>query len=206
MMDFTRNPTDDSLRALGEFARSRHIPAMLPECAMLLRQTVMLSRPKKILEIGTGNGFSGICMLLSAPGARLYTIEHNESRAEEAKENFRAAGVLDRVTVFTGDVYEILPYVSGSFDFVFFDGPKAHYKEFFAQIREYIAPGGVLYCDNVLFRGYVRGEKEYVHRMNTIVKNMREFLRILCEDKEFTTGVYDIGDGVSVSIRQRHED
>lgn len=175
------------------------VPVMKYDAVRLLSQIVRLKAPKKILEIGTATGFSGINMLLSSPNSHLYTIEHNESRVEEARINFEKAGLIDRVSFFVGDVHEIINFVTGEFDFLFFDGPKSHYLEFVKKLRPYLAKGAVLVCDNVLFRGTVSGEVGYERRMRTIVNNMHEFLDYMTQG-EWDTSVYDVGDGVSVSI------
>lgn len=175
------------------------VPVMKYDAVRLLSQIVRLKKPKKILEIGTATGFSGICMLQASPDAHLYTIEHNESRVEKARENFTKAGLIDRVSFFVGDVHEIINFITGEFDFLFFDGPKSHYLEFVKKLRPYLTPGAVLVCDNVLFRGTVNGEASYERRMRTIVNNMHEFLDYMTEG-EWDTSVYDIGDGVSISI------
>lgn len=175
------------------------VPVMKYDAVRLLSQIVRLKAPKKILEIGTATGFSGISMLMSAPEAHLYTIEHNESRVMKARENFTRAGLIDRVSFFIGDVHEIINFVTGEFDFLFFDGPKSHYLEFVKKLRPYLAPNAVLVCDNVLFRGTVSGEADYERRMRTIVNNMHEFLDYMTQG-EWDTAVYDVGDGVSVSI------
>ena len=175
------------------------VPVMKLDAIGLLRQTVRLKQPKKILEIGTATGFSGITMLQASPDAILYTIEHNESRVKLARQNFEEAGLSDRVHFFVGDVREIIDFITGEFDFLMFDGPKSHYLEFLNKLRPCLSSGAVLFCDNVLFRGSVNGEKDYVRRNRTIVNNMRDFLDKMTEG-EWDTAVYDVGDGVSISI------
>lgn len=189
----------EELIKIHEEGLENFVPVMKYDAVRLLCQIVRLKSPKKILEIGTATGFSGISMLLSAPEAHLYTIEHNESRVEKARENFTRAGLIDRVSFFVGDVHDIINFVTGEFDFLFFDGPKSHYLEFVKKLRPYLAPNAVLVCDNVLFRGTVSGEVGYERRMRTIVNNMHEFLDYMTEG-EWDTAVYDVGDGVSVSI------
>lgn len=189
----------DELIEIHEEGLKNFVPVMKYDAVRLLSQIVRLKKPKKILEIGTATGFSGICMLQASPDAHLYTIEHNESRVEKARENFTKAGLIDRVSFFVGDVHEIINFITGEFDFLFFDGPKSHYLEFVKKLRPYLTPGAVLVCDNVLFRGTVSGEASYERRMRTIVNNMHEFLDYMTEG-EWDTSVYDIGDGVSISI------
>ncbi len=175
------------------------VPVMKVDSASLLRQIVTLAQPKKILEIGTATGFSGMLMLECAKDAHLYTIEHNESRVNEARENFKKAGLDNRATFFVGNVHEVIDFVSGEFDFLFFDGPKSHYLEFLLKLRPFLKSGAILVCDNVLFRGIVEEKTQVERRMRTIAGNMREFLDYITGD-EWNSAVYDIGDGVSVSI------
>lgn len=186
----------DGIRRKGE---ETFVPVMKVDSASLLRQIVALKNPKKILEIGTATGFSGMVMLEVAKDAHLYTIEHNESRVKEARENFKKAGLYDRATFFVGNVHELIEFVSGEFDFLFFDGPKSHYLDFLLKLRPFLKSGAVLVCDNVLFRGIVEEKCDVERRMRTIAGNMREFLDYITGD-EWISAVYDIGDGVSVSI------
>lgn len=193
-----RGLTPQLLR-IREEGEKNFVPVMKLDAVSLLRQTVRLKKPKKILEIGTATGFSGIAMLLACPDATLYTIEHNESRVEIARKNFAEAGLSNRVNFFVGNVHEIIDFITGEFDFLFFDGPKSHYLEFLEKLSPYLAPNAVLFCDNVLFRGAVSGEQDYVRRNRTIVVNMRNFLDTLTGG-DWDTAVYDVGDGVSISI------
>ena len=188
------------LAELEESARERFMTVMLPDTARFIEQLVLLHKPKKILEIGTAIGYSGILMLEVFSGSHLYTIEYLEERAAEAKKNFEQANLADRVTQFIGDAKDIIGNISGEYDFIFIDGPKSWYDNFFDTLSNHLAAGGVIICDNVLFRGYISGQNEYEHRMQTIVANMRNFLDKLTKDERFVTNIYDVGDGLAVSV------
>ena len=88
------------------------------------------------------------------------------------------------------------------FDFVFLDCNKSKYKDLFPKIKNILISGGVLFADNVFYRGYVTGEVKAPHRQNTIKNNMREFLRLITSDEDFITTLSDIGDGISVSYKK----
>ena len=85
---------------------------------------------------------------------------------------------------------------------VFLDCNKSKYKDLFPKIKNILVSGGVLFADNVFYRGYVTGEVKAPHRQNTIKKNMREFLRLITSDEDFITTLSDIGDGISVSYKK----
>ena len=161
-----------------------------------------MKKPQKILEFGTSVGCSGIALLKASENARLYTIERYEKSFYEAKENFEKFGLLDRVNQFLGDALDVVDEVGDGFDFVFLDCNKSKYKDLFPKIKNLLNSGGVLFADNVLFRGYITGEVKALHRHNTIKNNMREFLRLISEDEDFITVVSDVGDGISISYKK----
>ncbi|MCI8412855.1 MAG: O-methyltransferase [Clostridia bacterium] len=191
-------------RKILEYADERFIAVLLPETVAFLRQAVSLCRPLRILEIGTAIGYSGIVMLGAAPSdAVLYTVEQSEERIEVAKDFFRRAGFLSRVTFYCGDATQIVPNISGTFDFIFLDGPKAQYCEYLPFLSRALSEGGVLFCDNVLYEGMVSGEKEIKNHKGGLVKKLDLFLRNLMKDSSLCSSVLPVGDGVSLSIKTR---
>lgn len=190
------------LEQLKKFARERYIPVMLDDTRQLLFDVVQKNSPKRILEIGTAIGYSGIVMLTAAPDATLNTIEMDEKSAAMAKENFSQAGLEKRVNIFVGDAREIVPLLSGSYDFVFMDGPKGQYEKFLPYVTEVLNVGGTLVCDNVLYKGLVEHVPENKrHKHITVARNMNEFLHDICNNKHYETILYRIGDGVTVSVK-----
>ena len=193
--------SDELLKEMTAYADENFIPVLLPESAVFLAQTVMLKRPKKVLEIGTAIGYSSQIILRNG-AERLYTVEIKEEMLDKAKEYFSRANLLDRVTCFLGDAGEILPLMEGEFDFIFMDGPKTKYIEYLPNVKRMLAPGGILLCDNVLFNGMVTGEEQFVKKKATIINGLDKFLTAICADEDFTTSILPVGDGMSLSIRK----
>ena len=108
----------------------------------------------------------------------------------------------DRITQYVGDAVDIISNLNEKFDFVFLDCNKSKYKDLLPIIKLKMTTGGVLFADNVLYRGYITGEVKAPHRHNTIKNNMREFLRLISTDKGFITTISDVGDGVSISYKK----
>lgn len=181
--------------------KANGIPTILTDSLNLLLLTLSIAKPKKILEIGTATGMSGICMLNTLKNASLTTIEKDESSFFEAKKNFAEMGFSNRVTQLLGDAGEVLNYIDGQFDFVFLDGPKSHYIDYMPDILRVLVAGGVLFCDNVLFRGYVDGSKPFSKGDNTIVKNLRLFINETINNPKLTTQVLNVGDGILISYK-----
>lgn len=191
---------DERIKALRKDALLRGIPVADDETLQYLLFTVTALQPKRILEIGTAVGLSGAAMLYAAKEARLTTIELEEERFLEAKANFAALGLSERVTAHLGDAGEILSMMNGQFDFVFLDGPKAQYEKYLFDLKRLMRRGAVLFSDDVLLFGWVSGEEETPLKRRSIVEKIRSYLKVITEDKEFITSVLDIGDGVATSV------
>ncbi len=206
-MDFLESLNRKTVGDMAEMRKNaygEHIPVLFSETERLLDVLVRMKQPRKILEIGTAIGFSGILMLKAAPLATLNTIEKLTDSADAARENFRKYGVSDRVNLFEGDAGEIIPMLTGSYDFIFMDGPKGQYPEFYPYLKKLLVSGGVLVCDNVLYKGLVENIPENKrHKHITIARNLHVFLEIISNDPEMSTVTLKIGDGVSVSVKMR---
>lgn len=181
-----------------------YIQSIKKESAEILTRYIELAAPKKILEVGTGEGKSGILMLLAAPlGCELVTIEKDAAAADTAKENFANAGLAGRVTVICGDAAEVLPTLSDSFDFIFLDGPKGQYINYLPRLVDLLRVKGILAADNVLFRGMVLDKAEPPHEYRSLVKNLRRFLNAINTDERLDTHLFYTGDGISISTKEK---
>ena len=156
-------------------------------------------KPKRILEIGVNRGLSGIAMLLKSSESKLSGIEIDEEKIKIAKDNYKLFDLTDRAKIFQGDASEIIPILTGTYDFIFLDGPKGHYFEYLPHLLSILSTGGVLFADNVLFRGYVGEDKQAPKRHNTIKHSMENFINAITTDKTLKTQIIDIEDGISIT-------
>lgn len=189
------------IKELRKQAALRGEPVLREKSFDLLLETVKRFNPFRVLEIGVNEGLTSEAILVTVPGARVTGIEISEEKAAAAKKNYAAFGVNDRAKVFIGDAAEVLPMLTGEYDFVFLDGPKGHYAEYLEYIEQVLVKGGVLFCDNVLYRGYLSGEKKVPHKHATIKHSLEKFTARVTDEKIFYTKIYDIEDGVSVSVK-----
>ncbi len=106
---------------------------------------------KNALEIGTSTGYSGmwIAWALSKTGGKLITIEIDRGRYKEALANFREAGLSNYIDARLGDAHEIVPSLSGPFDFVFCDADKDWYINYLKALLSKITVGGCFAAHNV---------------------------------------------------------
>ncbi len=191
---------DEKLQAKRTEALSRGIPVADDETLQFLLLSLKMQKPQKILEIGTAVGLSGVAMLRTCKNATLTTIELEEERYLEAKENFKLFNVDKRVSAYLGDAGEILAMMDGQFDFVFLDGPKAQYEKYLFDLKRLMKDGALLFADDVLLYGWVSGEEETPQKRRSIVEKIRSYLQVITADKDFHTSVLNVGDGVALSV------
>lgn len=196
------SPNQQPFADLIEYADKNSVPILLPESVAFLSQILRVYKPKKILEIGTAIGYSGSVMLKESQ-AKLITIDMNEELVNIAKENFIKNGFADRVKIFCGDACEIIPIMEGEFDFIFVDGPKTRYIDFYPYLKKMLKKDGILLCDNILFNGMVTGEQQIGKNKNTIVEKLDLFLKTLFMDDDFASSILPVGDGLSFSIKTK---
>lgn len=191
---------DERIIVRRKDALARGIPVADDETLQFLLLTLAATKPTRILEIGTAVGLSTVAMLYECKNARITTMELEEERYLEAKQNFADFGVLDRVTAHLGDAGEILAMMDGEFDFVFLDGPKAQYEKYLFDLKRLMKKGAILFADDVLLYGWVSGEEPTPQKRHSIVDKIRSYLETVTADKDFITSVLNVGDGVALSV------
>lgn len=191
---------DERIIARRKDALARGIPVADDETLQFLLLTLAATKPTRILEIGTAVGLSAVAMLYECPNARITTMELEEERYLEAKQNFADFGVSQRVTAHLGDAGEILAMMDGEFDFVFLDGPKAQYEKYLFDLKRLMKKGAILFADDVLLYGWVSGEEPTPQKRHSIVDKIRSYLETITADKDFITSVLNVGDGVALSV------
>ena len=197
---------DERIIARRKDALARGIPVADDETLQFLLLTLAATKPMRILEIGTAVGLSTVAMLYECENARITTMELEEERYLEAKQNFADFGVLDRVTAHLGDAGEILAMMDGEFDFVFLDGPKAQYEKYLFDLKRLMKKGAILFADDVLLYGWVSGEEPTPQKRHSIVDKIRSYLETVTQDGDFITSVLNVGDGVALSVYRGGEE
>lgn len=189
---------------LERSAIENHVPVIRPDMQSFLKVLLAIYHPRRILEVGTAVGFSALLMATNtAPACRITTIENYEKRIPLARENFRRAGMEERITLLPGDAKEILPSLRESFDFIFMDAAKGQYIHFLPEVLRLLRVDGVLVSDNVLQDGDII-ESHYAieQRDRTIYKRMREYLYVLKHTEGLLTSIVAVGDGAAVTVKQ----
>src|SRR5690625_2407947 len=184
-------------------ALQNHIPIMDPVSMQFVSQLIQVHRPENILEIGTAIGYSALRMADAYPNTKVTTIEKEESRFLQAKENIKIFEKQEQIDLVYGDALEILPKLPPeSFQMVFIDAAKGQYKYFFELSHPLLKKNGIILSDNVLFRGYVTEPDSIKHpRHKQIVKKLRAYNQFIAEHPNYHTSIAPIGDGIAISIK-----
>ena len=108
-----------------ETDRSKKMLNLERDTAELVSILIRSSKARKILEIGTSNGFSTIWLAKAAgPDCEIVSIDRDPAKSAMARENLTRAGLLDRVDLRIGEATSIVAELEGPFDLVFFDGDR----------------------------------------------------------------------------------
>jgi predicted O-methyltransferase YrrM len=164
--------------------------AVSEEDGQFLRMLVASTGRRRALEIGAASGYSAIWigMAMRETGGTLVTIEYDPTRAREAAENVRRAGLDDIVRVVPGDAFQEIPKLAGTFDCIFVDAWKRDYIKFFEMTWPRLDRGGLFLGHNVINKK----------------SEMTDFLdRIATHPDLYTSIVAPAGEGISISYKRR---
>ena len=187
---------------LENYAACNDVPIVQPETAKFLQTFVMANKPQKILEVGCAIGYSAILMAKAYPESHITTLEFDADIAEIAKSNIQKAGLMQRVKVVYADARDYIPYMDldDEFDLIFLDGPKAHYINMLDDCIRLLKTGGVLLCDNILYKGMTAQDDLVIKRKITIVKRLRKLIDELTSRDDLETAILTIGDSVNKKV------
>lgn len=198
-LDQHASAEDPVLKALD---RETHIKFLSPHMVsghvqgLLLATLARSLNARRILEIGTFTGYSGICLAqgLSEDGL-LYTLEVNEELQETIEEYFEQAGLSHKLRLHFGRAQEIIPTLQETFDLVFIDADKKAYSDYLDLVIGMVRPGGLIVADNVLWKGRVADD----HRQDGDTKAMRAYNEKAAADPRLRSFILPLRDGLMVS-------
>ena len=180
-----------------------YAPIVTPDTEQLIVTLLALTKPKRVLEVGTAVGYSSILMADNLPeDSRIITVERYKKHAEIAVDNIFRVGYQEKIKVIEGEAAEVLSWLDGGFDFIFLDAAKAQYIEFLPELLRLLNTGGILLSDNVLFHGMTGDDGNVIRRKITIVKRLRMYLEAITNHPLLTTSLIPIGDGVALSVKK----
>jgi caffeoyl-CoA O-methyltransferase len=131
--------------------QSRGMMNVPQEDGRILRLLTEAVGAKHVVEIGTSNGYSGICFCLAlrTTGGKLTTHDIDEGRASLARENFKRASVDNMVTLVMGDAHETVTKIKEPIDVLFIDADKEGYLDYLTKLLPLVRPGGLILSHNI---------------------------------------------------------
>jgi predicted O-methyltransferase YrrM len=192
---------------LSDIARTgeaEQLPLVDAEVGALLRVLATAIGARRVLEIGTAIGYSGIWLAGALPpDGMLITMEKDPARARTARANFERAGLADRANIMVGDANVVIAKVSGPFDLIFQDGAKPLYPVLLDRLVDRLRPGGLLISDNVLWDGeVVPGFRDYPQRDAADTQAIVEYNERLNNHPHLMTATVPLRDGVAISVKK----
>ncbi|MCK4412279.1 MAG: O-methyltransferase [Candidatus Eisenbacteria sp.] len=147
---------DEILREMEAYAAKQRFPIVGPLCGAFLRQLALLSGARRVLEMGSGFGYSAYWFLLGMPAdGRVICTDGDVENRDRAMAYLERAGLAGRVEFHVGDALEITPGLEGPFDIIYNDIDKEQYPAAFNLAIPRLRPGGVFVSDNALWSGRI---------------------------------------------------
>ena len=191
-------PRDPVLARMEEEADREGIPIVDAHEGAFLSLLVRIAGSKRLLELGTAIGYSGIWLMQAAPGGTLTTFETNHERAVRARSNFAAAGLAKQALVLEEDAVQGLEKLTAKFDACFIDLLNSFPSEdvtrkVFDLCMQRLDAGGLLIADNALRQG------EVIKPKGQQARNVAFYNQLVAKDPRLESVVVPIRDGVSVA-------
>lgn len=192
----------EKILEMEKYAKDYNIPIIEKDSIAFIMKYIKENNIKNILEIGSAIGYSSILMAGAKEDVKVTTIERDQNRYMECLKNVKACDLEKRINVVCQDALE-LNLTDVSYDLIFIDAAKGQYTKFFEKYKHFLNPNGVIISDNIKFHGNV-GNKENIKSKNLkqLVGKLENYIDFLKENDEFTTTFYDVGDGLSVSVKK----
>ena len=190
------NPVQEEIinynKSLGDIKRMQVDPT---QC-QFLHLIIKVSNIKNVLEIGTFTGLSALSISLALPDdGKLITLDKNEDTNKIAMDFFKKANQNHKIqTIINPALYTLEELSNQKFDMVFIDADKMNYKKYYEKSLGLIKQGGLIIIDNVLWHGEVADEKNN----DKFTINIREFNKLVSDDKRVEQIMIPLGDGMTV--------
>ena len=187
---------------MEEYASLKNIPIIEKDSIAFIMKYIKKNNIKNILEIGSAIGYSTILMASVAQDVMVTTIERDEARYMECLKNVKKCGFEKKINVVFQDALDV-NLTGVKYDMIFIDAAKGQYIKFFEKFKYFLNDGGVIITDNLKFHGYVGKSKEIESKnLRGLAQKIEDYIEFLKNNQEFETNFYDVGDGLSVSVKK----
>ncbi len=168
--------------------RSRRMLNITRDTGEFLSVLVRATLARRVLEIGTSNGYSTLWLAEAARaiGGAVITVEFSEYKAGLASANFARSGLAPYITLVRDDAARLLQRSDrGAFDFIFLDSERSEYPGWWQELRRVLRPGGLLVVDNA----------------TSHVAQLAPFVALVNADPLFATSLVPVGNGEFLAVK-----
>jgi len=177
------------------------LPQMLcgPIEGQLLKQIVMISGARRIIEVGTFTGYSALRLAEGLPeDGELFTCDINPESLAMARRYFEKSKHGKKIKIVEGPALETIPTIEGSFDLAFIDADKVNYRNYYEAILPRLKKGGIVLVDNVLWGGSVIDES----KNDESTRAIKEFNEHISQDERVEKVLLTVRDGLYFMVKR----
>ncbi|OTN76057.1 O-methyltransferase [Enterococcus sp. 8G7_MSG3316] len=209
LVAYMRNNQKQLPGELGKIEQDAHekeVPIIPHETVVFMQFLLGQLKPQAILEIGTAIGFSSSLMANIVKNSHITTIDRFDVMIRKAKETYARLDNEDQITLLEGQAADILPTLSGPYDFIFMDSAKSKYIEFLPECLRLLRKGGVLMVDDIFQAGTILQPTEEIPRgQRAIHRKLNLFLDTVMTHPQLTSTLVPLGDGVILITKETEQ-
>ncbi len=189
--------THPVLNEMEKLAAERSFPIVGPLVGRILYQFGNILKAKRILELGSGYGYSAFWWALSTPAdTHIYCTEGSAENIRLGIDFLGRAGLANKIEYFQGDALESIDRIQGTFDIIFMDIDKHQYPDGFRKAFPRLREGGLFITDNVLWSGrIVEGDN------SPDTKGVLELNKLMYNTPNAFTTILPVRDGVAIVLK-----
>ncbi|UCG02905.1 MAG: O-methyltransferase [Candidatus Heimdallarchaeota archaeon] len=198
LLDLLGKKRNSVILEMEKYANKHEFPIVGPLVGQLLSQYTQLISANRILELGSGYGYSAIYFAKAASDeTEIICTDTSEENKNLAFSYFKRLAITN-IKFIVGDALKVINQLQGKFDIIFNDVDKQRYPQAFNLAVPKLRKGGLLITDNALWYGQVLESKP--KRESTV--GVKEYNTLAFSDPRVLSTIIPIGDGICVSIKQ----
>lgn len=190
-------PRPGVMREMEQYAEEQGFPIVGPLVGRMLYQYALLTKARRVMELGSGFGYSAYWFSLAMGGrGEIVMTDTDRSNKKRANDYFMRAGLESRMDFHVGNALRMLAKQEGPFDIIFNDIDKRDYPKTIDLVAPRLRRGGLFITDNVIWSGRV-AEAQPDETTDAII----EFNAELYRDSRFCTTIVPLRDGLAIALR-----
>lgn len=186
---------EEILEQMEKYAKDNQFPIVEREVGVFLYLITKLKKPKLIVEVGSGYGYSGYWFAKAVEEGKVVLTDYQEKNINMAKEFLSKADLIDKIEFKVGDGIKIAQEYE-NIDILFLDLEKARYVDAIKSLEKHLNNSAIVIADNVLWYGEVIKDN-----IDPKTEAIKEFNRYMFESGNFISNIVPIRDGVLMAIK-----